>query len=237
MALQRRDIGRLALCGLLGVAINQMLFIKGLTMTTAIHASLLMLCSPILITLLAFWILKERVTVLKIAGLLLGVAGSVWLIAGKQSTSQPKDYLLGDIFIILNGISYAFYFILVKPLMERYTALQVVRWAFTFGFLMMLPVGWIQFGEIGWQQITLTHAGVLAFVVVAGTFLAYVFNAYGIRVLGPGTTSAYIYIQLVFAVSIAVLFFNEQLTLQKIIAGAMILGGVYLVSMKKRMSK
>lgn len=221
------------LCGLLGVAINQMLFIKGLTMTTAIHASLLMLCSPILITLLAFWMLKERITIIKIAGLALGIFGSVLLITGRQSASQPKDYLIGDMFIILNGISYAFYFVLVKPLMERYTPLQVVRWVFTFGFIMMLPVGWLQFGEIQWQQFTFSHTGILFFVVIAGTFLAYLFNAFSIRVLGPGVTSAYIYIQLVFAVSIAVLFFNEQLTLQKIAAGIMILGGVFLVSFKK----
>ncbi|MFI5130799.1 MAG: DMT family transporter [Chitinophagales bacterium] len=232
--LNKKDTGRLILCGLLGVAINQMLFIKGLTMSTAIHASLLMLCSPILITLLALWILRERITVLKIAGLMLGIAGSVLLIAGKQSSSQPKDYLTGDILIVLNGISYAFYFVLVKPLMEKYTPLQVVRWVFTFGFIMMLPVGWMQFGEIQWQQFNYTSAAVLIFVVVAGTFLAYVFNAYGIRVLGPGTTSAYIYIQLVFAVAIAVLFFNEQLTILKICAGLMILGGVFLVSLRKK---
>lgn len=233
VALKKQDVGRLILCGLLGVAVNQMLFIKGLTMTTAIHASLLMLCSPILITILAFWILKEQVTLLKIAGLIFGVLGSAWLIAGKQGAGQPENYLLGDLFIILNGISYAFYFILVKPLMERYTALQVVRWAFTFGFLMMLPLGLPQFSEVAWPQFTWADTGALVFVVVAGTFLAYVFNAYGIRVLGPGVTSAYIYIQLVFAVSIAAIFFNEQLTLQKIIAGIMILGGVYLVSLKK----
>ncbi len=229
-----KDTVRLALCGLLGVAINQMFFIKGLTMTTAIHASLLMLCSPILITLLALWILKERITLFKIAGLALGILGSVLLIAGKQSADQPKDYLTGDIFIVLNGISYAFYFILVKPLMIKYTPLQVVRWAFTFGFIMMLPVGWSQFGEIQWQQFNTTSIAVLWFVVVAGTFLAYVFNAYGIRVLGPGITSAYIYIQLVFAVSIAEIFFKEELTLLKVCAGVLILGGVYLVSFKKK---
>lgn len=233
VGVRKQDIGRLVLCGLLGVTVNQMLFIKGLTMTTAIHASLLTLCSPILITLLAFWILKERITVLKILGLALGVLGSVWLITGKQGASQPKDYLLGDIFIVLNAISYAFYFILVRPLMERYTALQVVRWVFTFGFLMMLPIGWVQFGGIEWGRFTWSHTGVLIFVVLAGTFLAYIFNAYGIRILGPGVTSAYIYIQLVFAVAIAVIFFSEQLSLQKIAAGIMILGGVYLVSMKK----
>jgi drug/metabolite transporter (DMT)-like permease len=231
--LNKKDTGRLMLCGLLGVAINQMLFIKGLTMTTAIHASLLMLCSPILITLLALWVLKERITFLKMAGLALGIVGSVLLIAGKQSAGQPKDYLTGDILIVLNGISYAFYFVLVKPLMEKYTPLQVVRWVFTFGFIMMLPVGWIQFGEIQWAQFQRESIAVLLFVVFAGTFLAYVFNAFGIRVLGPGITSAYIYIQLVFAVAIAVLFFNEELTLLKICAGLMILGSVYLVSLKR----
>jgi drug/metabolite transporter (DMT)-like permease len=233
--MRRKDMGRLALCGLLGVTINQMLFIKGLTMTTAIHASLLMLCSPILITLLALWILNERLTILKIAGLILGIAGSVLLITGRQGASQPRDYLLGDIFIVLNGISYAFYFILVKPLMERYTPLQVVRWVFTFGFIMMLPVGWIQFGEIKWHQFDLPAQSTLFFIVFAGTFLAYVFNAYGIRVLGPGVTSAYIYVQLVFAVAIAVLFFHEQLTWQKAFAGMLILLGVFLVSRKKKM--
>ena len=228
IAIRKQDMGRLALCGLFGITINQTLFIKGLTMTTAIHASLLTLCTPIMITILGFWILKEGISTLKIAGLLLGVIGSVWLIAGRQSTGQPKNYLLGDIFIILNGISYAIYFILVKPLMKRYTSLQVMRWVFTFGFILMLPFGWMQFNEINWSGLTPAHTGVLLFVVFAGTFLAYVFNAYGIGVLGPGITSAYIYIQLVFAVAIAVLFFNERLTLQKIIAGTIILTGVYL---------
>jgi len=234
IAIRRQDMGRLVLCGLFGIAINQTLFIKGLTMTTAIHASLLTLCTPIMITLLGFWILKEGVSVLKIAGLLLGVIGSVWLIAGRQSTGQPKNYLIGDILIILNGISYAIYFILVKPLMKKYTSLQVMRWVFTFGFIMMLPIGWMQFSEINWTGLTLTHIGILLFVVFAGTFLAYVFNVYGIGVLGPGVTSAYIYIQLVFAVAIAVIFLDERLTLQKAIAGTIILMGVYLVSMKKR---
>lgn len=233
--MQRRDISRFILCSALGVTINQMLFIKGLTMTSAIHASLLMLCSPILITLLAFWILKERITLINITGLFLGITGSAWLIIGRQSAGQPEDYLKGDIFIILNAISYAFYFVLVRPLMERYTAIEVIRWVFTFGFIMMLPIGWSQFGEIKWQQFKPDSTMILLFVILAGTFLAYVFNAYGIRVLGPGITSAYIYIQLIFAVAIAVLFFSEQLTLQKTFAGLMILGGVYLVSKKKRM--
>jgi drug/metabolite transporter (DMT)-like permease len=235
-AISKKDMGRLFLCGVFGVAINQMLFIKGLTLTSAIHASLLMLCSPILITLLAVWILKERITIINVIGLVLGISGSVFLITAKQSNGQPTDYLLGDVLIILNAISYAFYFILVKPLMAKYTPLQVVRWAFTFGFLLMLPLGWMQVGEIRWETFSTESMSILIFVIVAGTFLAYVFNAYGIRVLGPGITGSYIYIQLIFAISIAAIFFHERLTLNKIIAGILILGGVYLVSRKKKSS-
>jgi drug/metabolite transporter (DMT)-like permease len=237
IAVDRKDMMRLILCALFGVAINQMLFIKGLTMTSVIHASLLSLSSPVLITLLAFWILKEKITVINIAGLALGIAGSVLLIKTRQNHSQSKDYLVGDLLILLNAISYAIYFILVKPLMEKYTPLQVIRWIFTFGFVMMLPFGWLQFSEIQWQQFTFNQTGVLLFIILGGTFLAYLFNIYGIHVLGSGVTSAYIYVQLLFAVTIAVLFFNEQLTLSKILAGAMILGGVFLVSVKKAKSR
>ena len=107
---------RFALCGLTGVAINQMLFIKGLTMTSTIHASLLMLCTPLLITIFAFWILKEKVTIAKAAGLTLGIGGAVVLIMSKEKSGTAS--LNGDLLIVLNAISYTLYFMLVKPLMR-----------------------------------------------------------------------------------------------------------------------
>jgi drug/metabolite transporter (DMT)-like permease len=85
--IKKKDIGRFIFCGLTGIAINQMLFIKGLTMTSTVHASLLMLTTPLLITIFAFIILKEAVTLLKIAGLTLGVAGAVLLILAKGERS------------------------------------------------------------------------------------------------------------------------------------------------------
>jgi len=230
--MERKDMFRFMLCGLFGVAINQMLFIKGLTLTSAVHASLLSLVTPILITVLAFWILKESLTFNKVAGLVFGIGGSVFLITGKESSSIGEDYIIGDLLIILNAISYALYFILVKPLMAKYTPLQVVRWVFTFGFVMMVPFGWTQLGEIEWNQLTGNHMASLGFVVLAGTFLAYVFNAFGIQVLGTSVTGSYIYAQPVFAVLIAVLFFGEQFTLQKLMAGLLIIAGVFMVGRK-----
>lgn len=228
--IQKKHIGRFLLCGLLGVAINQMMFLKGLTLTSTIHASLLILFTPIVITLFAFLVLKERITTGKLAGLILGISGSVLLILSKETPGAGQSSLTGDMLIMLNAISYAIYFILVKPLMAVYPPLHVVRWVFTIGLFMILPFGWEQFLEVEWQQLDYTHILAILSVVVLGTFLAYYFNVYGIRHLGAGITGAYIYTQPIFASIIAIAYLNEVITPEKIIAGLMIFTGVFLVS-------
>jgi len=224
---------RFALCSLTGVAINQMLFIKGLTLTSTIHVSLLILCTPLMITIFASWILKEKVTAAKIIGIASGIGGSVLLILAKESSEHAENYLLGDLLIIINALSYAFYFILVKPLMKVYHPVHVIRWVFTIGLFMMIPFCWVQFSEVQWQQFDLSQFASLGFIVIAATFLAYYFNVYGILHLGAGVAGSYIYTQPIFAVIIARVFLNEPLNFQKIIAGVLIFFGVFLVSRKK----
>src|SRR6476620_12599107 len=146
--IRKEDRLRFFWCALAGVAINQMLFIKGLTLTSTIHASLLTLVTPLLVTVFALWVLKERFTLFKALGLALGIGGSVLIIMQKEAGQQGSDYLKGDLLIVLNAIAYAIYFILVKPLMETYSPLHVIRWIFTIGFIMMLPFGWNQVAQI-----------------------------------------------------------------------------------------
>ena len=167
-----------------------------------------------------------------IIGLVTGIAGAILLITSKESTGTGDNIILGDILIALNAISYTFYFILVKPLMQVYPPLHVVRWVFTFGFLMILPFCWNQFSEIEWSAFNFSHVAALSFIVVCGTFLAYAFNVFGIRHLGAGITGAYIYTQPVFAAIIAIAFLHEEFTVEKMIAGILIFGGVFMVSKK-----
>jgi drug/metabolite transporter (DMT)-like permease len=234
--IRKEDIGRFVLCALTGVAINQMLFVKGLTLTSTIHASLLMLTTPILITIFAWWVLKEKLTIYNATGLFAGIAGATILVLAKESNVHAADYLTGDILIIVNAISYSLYFILVKPLMNRYSALEVVRWVFTFGFFLILPFGFTQAAETPFAIFNTNDYLILSAIVVTGTFLAYYFNAYGIRHLGAGTTGAYIYTQPVFAVLIASSVLGEDLTGRKILAALLIFAGVFLVGFKKNQS-
>jgi drug/metabolite transporter (DMT)-like permease len=229
--IQKKHYGRLVLCALTGIAINQLLFVKGLSLTYSIHASLLMLTTPILITIIAAWVLKERITILKIIGLLLGVAGAMVLILLKEKdNSNPKDIVLGDVLIIINAISYTIYFILVKPLMVVYNPIMILRIIFSIGFFMMLPFCWTEFNAIPWQMYSTKTFSILAVVVLGGTFLAYLFNIYGIKILGASVSGSYIYLQPLFAAAIAISFLNEHLSTYKLIAGALIFTGVFLAN-------
>jgi drug/metabolite transporter (DMT)-like permease len=228
--IQKKDITRFFLCALTGIAINQLLFLKGLSVTYSIHASLLMLTTPILITFIAAWVLKERLNNYKIIGLVLGIAGAAVLIGARETTGNGGQVLFGDILIIFNAISYTIYFILVKPLMKEYNPVVVIRMIFTIGFFLILPFCWTEFTEVPWQSYTTGSYCLLAMIILGGTFLAYLFNVYGIKILGASMAGTYIYSQPVFAATIAIIFLGEQLSLYKIIAAVFIFAGVYLAN-------
>jgi drug/metabolite transporter (DMT)-like permease len=230
----KKDYSRFLLCALTGVAINQLLFIKGLSLTYSIHASLLMLTTPILITFIAAWILKEKINSYKLMGLGLGIMGAMVLILAKEKTGNPNDVVLGDLLILINAISYTLYFVLVKPLMKEYNPVMVLRIIFSIGFFMILPFCWNEFTTISWQSYNAKEFAVLALIVFGGTFCAYLFNIYGIKILGASVAGAYIYLQPFFAAAIAISFLGEALAIYKLLAGALIFMGVYFANKKSK---
>lgn len=231
--LTKKDVIALLLCALTAILLNQMLFIKGLSYTFPIHASLLTLITPIMITIIAARVLRERLTIPKLIGLFLGVTGAVLLIGSKERSGPGDNIFLGDILVICSSIAYTFYFILVKPLMEKYSAVDVIRWIFTFGFLMILPLCTQEFSRITWDVFTVKDWTLLFLITIPGTFLAYIFNVYGIKILSASTAGAYIYSQPVFAVIISMIFLKEHLSLYKVLAAILIFAGVYLSNRKK----
>ena len=234
--IDRKDLPRFLLCALTGVVINQIFFIKGVSLTTSIHSSLLSLATPIFITLIAAWLLREGFTLLKFLGLLLGISGAGILVLLKDSTHNGANMLLGDTMVLINAISYAFYLVLVRPLMRKYTGIQVLRWIFTFGAMVILPFGMQQFVNTDWSVFTIWHWAGLAYVAVGATFLAYLLNVYGINGIGASATGSYIYTQPVFAAVIAIVFAGEYFSIVKLAAAILIFTGVYLVNLKKQVN-
>ena len=228
--IDREDIGRFIISGITGVTINQLLFIKGLSITYSTHASLLMLCTPIMITFSSLIILKEKPSLMRILGLVLGISGAMVLILSKDPTGKGENVWLGDLFVALNATSYSLYFILVRPLLAKYSPLQVIRWVFTIGGILILPFGWNEFISAPWVSFSATALAAMAFIAVVATFLGYLLNTYGLHHLKASATGAYMYLQPFFVATIAWFILDEPFGWNKVLAAALIFTGVWMVN-------
>jgi drug/metabolite transporter (DMT)-like permease len=226
----KKDWPILVLGGLFGVALNQMLFFYGLNLTLPIHASLIMMSTPLLITLIAAVVLGAGMSWDKGIGLLLGIGGAVLLMTAGKDLGAVATATKGDIFVLLNAASYAVYLVIIKPLMQRYRPVIVVRWVFLFGLMFVLPFSWSGFRAIDWRLFKFGDYSAVAFIVICCTFFTYLWNMYALKVISPSTAGAYIYLQPVFAAIISVVWAGEALSLVKVMAAVLIFAGVYLVN-------
>jgi drug/metabolite transporter (DMT)-like permease len=229
----KKDFGLLALCGLFGVAANQLMFFEGLSNTISINASVIMVATPLIVLLFSRLYLKEEIVTQKVIGVMLGMAGAVALILSNGEGKGVSVY--GDLMILLNASSYAVYLVIVKPLMKKYHPYTVIRWAFSFGLLIVLPFGLSQWGDVA-TSFPFDIQWKIAFIIFAMTFLTYLLTVYGLNKISPTAVSAYIYIQPILATLIAVFSGAEKLTWTAVLYGLMIFVGVFLVSipMKKK---
>jgi drug/metabolite transporter (DMT)-like permease len=233
IGIQKKHIPRFIACGVTGVLINQVFFIKGLSLTTSIHSSLLSLCTPIFITIIAAWLIKELLNWFKIIGLALGIGGALLLILLKDNNHTGTNILLGDLFVMINAISYAFYLVMVRPLMLHYSAMHILRWVFTIGGILMIPISAPEFLATNWSAFGFSQWMALGFVAIGATFFAYLFNIFGVSKIGASATGSYIYTQPVFAAIIAIIFAGEHFSWVKGFAALLIFSGVYLANFKK----
>ncbi|NNM15131.1 MAG: EamA family transporter, partial [Bacteroidia bacterium] len=194
------------LLALFGIAINQLLFFKGLSLTTPINAALIMTTNPITVLIIASVFLKERITKLKISGILLGIIGAASLILYGNQLQMSQSNALGDLFIFINSISFAIFLVLAKPIMKQYQPLTVMFWLFFFGIFMVTPFGVGELKQVDWSTLP-THAYLsIGYVVLGTTLIAYLCNLYALKNLNASTVSTYIYLQPVFATLFALLF-------------------------------
>jgi drug/metabolite transporter (DMT)-like permease len=226
----KKDMLLLAVCGFFGVGLNQLSFFYGLNLTNPINAGIIMVSNPIMVLLASAFILKTRITYLKIVGLILGISGALIILLFKKGFSFGSDTIIGDSFILLNSASYAVYLVLVKPLMSKYSPITVITWVFGFGFLFVMPFGFSEISEIDWSSFSGEIWWKFGFVIVATTFLTYLFNIYGLQRLNPSVVSTYIYLQPLIAAFYSISLGKDSFTWIKFIAAILIFSGVYLVS-------
>jgi drug/metabolite transporter (DMT)-like permease len=205
-------------------------FFKGLSMTSPINASVIMVTSPIIVLVLSAIILKEKITLIKVLGILIGLTGAVILIIYGQSIVPGDRPFYGNLLILVNATSYGLYLIIVKKLTKKYDSITLIKWLYLFGLILVIPFGFSEVQEIQWQYIPTNIYFNIGFVILFTTFFAYLFNLYALTQLKPTTLSAFIYLQPLIASAYALLLQKDDLNAVKIVAAILIFTGVYLVT-------
>ena len=231
-----KDLLRLAVCALFGVAINQVLFFEGLNLTTPINAAIIMVTIPIMVLVFAYFIIGDKITRNKSIGILFGFAGAVYLILQGGNISIKADTTLGNLLTFLNASSYALFLVLVKPLMKKYSALTIMKWVFTFGFIYIIPFSLHLVIDSDFNAIPTIIWLSIIYVVIFTTVLAYFLNNFSLKTITPTMNSAYIYLQPLLATVVALLASKDTLTYVEILAAIFIFTGVYFVNFRKEKS-
>jgi len=227
---EQRDIPRLLMLGIFGVVINQLLFIKGLSLTSPISAAIMMITTPIIVLLIAGLLIKERITGVKLSGVFIGFAGAVMLMSASHYSASKSDNAFGDLLIFINAISWGTYLVLVKPYMKKYHTITILRWAFLSGLVIIFPFGWKDLSEVKWNTLNNNTWLCIIFIVIGTTFFAYLLNVYALKALSPSVVSAYIYLQPFLAAAIAMAWGSDKADWVKAFSALLIFTGVYLVS-------
>lgn len=231
--LHKADYVRLALCGLFGVAINQLLFFAGLNLTTPINAALIMTTNPVLVLLMAHFIIREKISFSKTAGIVIALSGAAILIMSGGKVSFSSLTVMGDFMVLINSLSFAVFLVIVKPLMMRFHPLTVMKWTFLFGSVPVLFFGTEELMTAQWSEMDFNIWLSVVYVVLATTFLAYLFNIFALRELEASQVSGYIYLQPLFAAMFSVLFGEGLPQWIHLVTGMMIFTGIWLTMRKK----
>ena len=236
--IQKKDWPRLIACSFLGMVINMLAFFKGLELSTPVNSSVIITISPIIVFIFSAILLKEKIQFLKTIGIISGFIGAVILVLYTSKTGiNAPNIPLGNVLFIVNSFAYGLYLVLVKPLIEKYNIITLLKWLFLLAIFLNLPVTFNEFTSVKWADLPIKDAVLpMLFVVVGTTFCTYLFNAYALRTLSPSTVSSFIYLQPIVGIVYAVSTKSDTLSLVSVTGMILIFIGIYLVTKKKVIS-
>jgi drug/metabolite transporter (DMT)-like permease len=232
------DLWKIFIASMLGLFLTQWSFLKAITMTTSIDTSITNTCTPILTMIVAAIVLKEPITFKKVGGILVSLAGVLILVfnsvglGGGASETKP----LGIVLVVVNGLTFALYLGIFRPLISKYNVVTFMKWMFLFALLLSLPFSWGGLMRLDPAAVTPQVGWEIAFVIVFATFVAYFLIPLGQKRLRPTLVSMYSYLQPMIAAGVSIAIGMDAFTWQKALAALLVFGGVALVSRSRAAS-
>lgn len=229
--IEKSDYKKILIASFFGITINMLAFFKGLSLTSPISASVMMVTSPIMVLIFSSILIRKPIGKQRILGVFIGLVGALFLITlGNSSTGTSTNSAFGNFLVFLNAASYGLYLVLAKDLVKKYNPIVFIKWLYLFGLIFVIPFGYSELTAVIWQEIPTNIYWNISFVLLFTTCITYLFNLYGLSKLKPTTVSVFIYLQPVIATIYALIVGSDSLNLVKLCATLLIFLGVYLVT-------
>jgi drug/metabolite transporter (DMT)-like permease len=228
--LARGDRAFFFLLAILGVVLNQELFIHGLARTTATNAVVLGSTIPVFTALTAIALRYEPVSPRRLLGIAVAFTGCV-LLVGPDELSLSSSHLAGSVMILINAACYGVYLAIARKVSGRYDPMTILAILFVIGVPLVAPLG-----VHAWTQaapLTANAIAFLAFLILVPTVGAYSLIQIALRRAESSLVASYIYLQPIFATAGAALLLDERPGGRTALAAAVVLGGVWISAMAK----
>lgn len=220
---------------ILGLILNQCLFMVGLQLTSPANASIETTATPIITMLLSFLILKESVTWKKILGIAIGCTGALMLIMTSVKSGDGKvGNIWGDLIVISSQTFYALFLILFTNFTKKYSIFTVNKWLFLWGTILIWPFTCWHVCHTDFTAITTMAWLETGYVIIFGTFLGYLIIMKALKILSPTIVSIYNYVQPIVAVVVSVLMGIGIFKWSQGLAILFVFLGVWLINREKR---
>ncbi len=238
-----RDLLFMLTAGACSLTSYMTFYLLGVEKSSPVDSSLIMSCMPVAVLILAVLFYREKLSILKILGVICGIGGTVFIILMQARVNDAEHFrnsVLGNLFCVFSALSYGVYLIVNKRLATRYAPFTMLKWIFTGAFIMSIPLLWIA----GWDVPAFRDGfhvipwAVILFVLIFPTGLTYLLIPFALKNLQATTVAMYDYEVPVVASLVGILLGQAHFGWYQPVAAMLIFLGVYLVSKEnKRMRR
>lgn len=227
----KTDLVWIVLLSSVGVVLFNVLLFTSLKTITAVRSSVLLAFTPVVVTIVARILFKEKITTLVALGIMSATIGAVLTITnGDVAKVIASGLAVGDIYMLGAVLAWAAYSIIIKQAMSRLSPLALLTYGSIAGVLILLPITFI---EQGWSLIPQLSAPALwslLYLSIGAAGLAYLWYYEGIAAVGSSKASVFLNVEPVAAIALGVLILGEELSLIITIGASLVIGGLILTN-------
>ena len=229
---ERKDLMVILFGGLLGFVISQSLTAWALDFTTPVYFSLIAALTPVGVMLMAALFIGEKITWIKVLGVILGIVGALLMLVKSWQAGAGKNDVLGIFLAILSVLTWAIYLIVTRKVSQKYSSVTQMKWVFFISAIVTVPIAMPEFGAQALYSSAVNWEGIaeMAFLVLGATVLGYFLIPVAMKTLHATTVSIYTNLQPIVASMVAIFVGQDFLSWDKIVAAALVLLSAYIVT-------